>query len=128
VRTLAVWAFCLALAFPVTGVLALGGAGHSTPAAPAAGLVSFSTGGYSSYDGSASAVADNENAVSITVHEVTVRYTNARTAAVLAEVTEPANATIPGGQAEEISFPAPASLTGAGIEDRQILVTVTGWS
>jgi len=125
-----IWALSLVLAVPVAGLWALGTA-LTRPPAPAASpaLVTFQDGTYSSYDSSATAGADNANASAVTIHQVTVRFIDERSAQVIAGVTEPVNAAvIPGGQAQRLTFAAPPAVTDAGIEDRQVTVTVTGWS
>ena len=128
---LALWAMCLALAVPIGGMVALFHViDHHAPPAPIAQLVTFDDGSYSSYGTPSFEVdADNGNTAPVTVHSVTVEFVNDQTGQEICSVTERVGATvIPGGQTQTLSGAAPAAVANTAAEDRQIGVTVTGWS
>lgn len=99
------------------------------PVPPGPAVVSFTNGHYSSYGSpSATVHAVNNGATPAATHRLRVRFVDYRDARVLADVTEPVSATIPGGQAQALTFAAPPAVTDAGLQDRQVIVTVTAWS
>lgn len=127
-RFLASWMLAFALALPVAGVMALARHG-AKPAAPVAGLVSFELATYSSYaTPSFTVTVANQNDAPVTVHTITVRFVNDRTAQVITDVTEQAGVTVPGGQGMRLTYSAPQQVVNTAVEDRDITVTVTGWS
>ena len=129
--TLALWALCFALAVPIGGLVALFHViDHHAPPAPVAELVTFADGSYSGYGTPSFEVdADNGNTAAVTVHSVTVEFINDQTGQEIVTVTERVGATvIPAGQTQTLSGRAPAAVANVAAEDRQIGVTVTGFS
>ncbi len=129
---LKLWAMCFLLAVPIAGIAALFHAvDHHAPPAPVPELVTFSPGTYSSYAAPSFEVdATNGNATSVTVHSVTVEFTNAETGQEITAVTEHTDVTVPPGgwQSQAFTWPAPKAVVNTAIEDRDVQVTVTGWS
>jgi len=102
-------------------------AAGATPAGPA--VVSFTDGAYSSYGTPVVTVdVSNEGGAAVTLHSVTVRFVNDRAGSVITEVSEPASITVQPGQSQALTWGAPAVVGSAGILDRLVGVTVTGWS
>jgi hypothetical protein len=128
---LKLWALCLVLAVPIAGIGALIHAvDHHKPPAPIAQLVTFDGGWYSDYESPTFEVdATNSNTAAVTVHSVTVTFVNNETGQVIATATEQVGATvIDGGQTQTLGGAAPQATVNAGVEGRQIGVTVSGWS
>jgi len=100
-------------------------------AAPGPAVVTFAMGTYSSYGTPSFSVdATNDGDSPGIVHTITVRFVNDRTAQVITEVTEQANTTVPAGQGRTLTYSAPQAVAGPdgpAVNDRDILVTVSGW-
>ena len=129
---LALWAMCFALAVPIAAVGAAVHAlsGPHKPPQTYPFLVTFADGSYSGYGTPSFEVdADNGNTAAVTVHSVTVEFINDQTGQEIATATERVGATvIPAGQTQTLSGRAPAAVANVAAEDRQIGVTVTGFS
>jgi hypothetical protein len=129
---LKLWALCFMLAIPIAAVGAAFHAlsGPHKPPQTYPFLVTFTDGGYDGYGTPSFEVsADNGNAAAVTVRKVTVEFVNDQTGQEICSVTERVGATvIPGGQTQTLSGAAPAAVANTAAEDRQIGVTVTGWS
>ena len=127
------WVMAFAIAIPVGGLwMAWDHLHHSAPTASSPELVTFQDPRYSSYGAPSFSVGvmnDNDSNTSpVTVHSLTVRFVDERAARVITDVTERPDVSVPGGHARVMSFPAPQVVVNTGIEDRQVVVTVTGWS
>ena len=125
------WVLSFALAIPIGGAwMAWHALAPHTAPAPSAGLVQFEYGQYDSYGTpSFTVTVDNGNAAAVTVHTVSVRFTDQQnTAYVITDVTEQTTATVAGGQSQQLTFSAPTAVANTGVLDRNVGVTVTDWS
>lgn len=132
---LKLWGMCFALAVPICLIAALFHAvAHTAPPAMVPQLVTFGQGSYVGGPGTGNpasfeVTADNGNATAVTVHKVTVEFTDAGTGQEIAQVTEPAGSVvIQAGETQTLSGPAPTVVVNAAGNGAQIGVTVTGWS
>jgi len=132
---LKLWAMCFLLAVPIAGIAALFHAvAHTAPPVMVPELVTFEQGSYAGGPGSGipasfEVTADNGNAGAVTVHRVTVEYTNTGTGQEITQVTEPAGSVVvQAGETQTLSGPAPAAVVNAAGDNEQIGVTVTGLS
>jgi hypothetical protein len=118
------------VALGITAGVAAASRASGPPPAPQAMLVHFEYGQYTSYGNpSFTVTVDNGNDSPVTVHTVTVRFTDEQGAAhLITDVTEQASATVAGGQAQQLSFAAPPDVVNTGVLDRNVGVTVTDWS
>jgi len=121
------WAMSFALAAPIAGVWGLCNIGHHPPP-PSASQVSFGQAEFIG-DGSTAIQVDvtNSNAAPVTVHTVTLQFTDA--GRIIATAAEPVTAitadttTVPSNQVLTLTAPAPQ----AALNDPAASITVTGW-